>query len=129
MNFQERLVSLREARGLNQDQLAEVLGLKSRSSISLWEIGKRQPPMWKVQIIADYFNVSVDYLMGRVDEPDMVCIDNIPGHPFGGPILSQSPDTIALSRSDNPEDDLPEEALKEIEEFKAFVRHKYKKPE
>jgi hypothetical protein len=54
--------------------------------------------------------VQTDYLLGISDVK-----------------TSLSNETIALSRADNPDDDLPEAALLEIENFKAYVRQKYKR--
>lgn len=68
MTFRERLILLRESRGLDQTQLAKTLGFCSRSAISLWELGARRPPTWKLQMIADFFNVKVDYLLGNTDD-------------------------------------------------------------
>lgn len=66
MNFSERLKTLRESRGISQDKLAADLG-KSKSLISMYESGRRTPPFETQELIADYFNVGLDYLMGRDD--------------------------------------------------------------
>ncbi len=68
MTFKERLIMLRESRGLDQAQLAQALGFCSRSAVSLWETGARRPPTWKLQLIADFFQVKVDYLLGNTDD-------------------------------------------------------------
>ena len=49
---------------LTQDQLAEKLNT-SRSRISMYEQGKRQPDFEMQEAIADFFNVNIDYLFGR----------------------------------------------------------------
>ncbi len=67
--FKDRLILLRESHGLDQSQLAKILGFRSRSSVSLWELGLRTPKLWKLQVIAEYFNVSMDYLTGNTDDP------------------------------------------------------------
>lgn len=59
-----RLKELRNAASLSQDELGNALGL-SKSSISNYEKGYRQPDMATLHSIADYFNVTVDYLIGR----------------------------------------------------------------
>ena len=66
MNFSERLKALRESRGISQDKLAADLG-KSKSLICMYEGGRRTPPFETQELIADYFNVGLDYLMGRDD--------------------------------------------------------------
>lgn len=60
---------LRDAAGLTQKQLAEAIGVPHREQISQWERGERGPDMEYVHRIAEYFNVSVDYLIGRTDDP------------------------------------------------------------
>lgn len=68
MNLADRLKTLREKRGLSREQLAERLGL-SYHAIAKYETGKRSPDQDTILKIADYFNVSVDYLLGRSDNP------------------------------------------------------------
>jgi transcriptional regulator with XRE-family HTH domain len=63
----ENLRSLREAKKITQSQLGEYLGAK-KSAISLWESGKRQPDQETLVRIANYFDVTVDYLLGREEE-------------------------------------------------------------
>ena len=67
----ERLKNLRLESKLTQKQVAEHLGM-SQQSYALWESGKRHPK--KVQEIAEFFNVSPDYLLGRTDSRS---IDNM----------------------------------------------------
>lgn len=57
-----RIVSLRKDAGLSQQQLADDLNL-SRRAISLWETGRRTPDIQSVLLLADYFQVSLDYLV------------------------------------------------------------------
>lgn len=64
----ERLKNLRKSMGFTQDELAERLSI-SRSSLSLYEIDKRDPDSDTFNKIADFFQVSLDYLNGRTDEP------------------------------------------------------------
>lgn len=64
--FGERLKELRIQKGLGQNKLAELLGL-SNSSISYWENGKQEPNASALFKLADYFSVSVDYLLGLED--------------------------------------------------------------
>lgn len=62
----KRIKALRNERNLLQKDLAEKLNL-SQQTISLYESEKRQPDYQILQSIADFFNVSVDYLLGRTD--------------------------------------------------------------
>lgn len=57
-----RIVSLRKDAGLSQQRLADDLNL-SRRAISLWETGRRTPDVQSVLLLADYFQVSLDYLV------------------------------------------------------------------
>jgi transcriptional regulator with XRE-family HTH domain len=68
MNFGERLISLRKELNMTQDDLAKRLKV-SRGAISMWEINQRTPDPETLQQLADYFEASVDYLLGRTDDP------------------------------------------------------------
>lgn len=60
----KKLAELREKRGLTQRMLAHRTGI-TRAAISHYEKGRREPDFATLIILADYFNVSVDYLLGR----------------------------------------------------------------
>ncbi len=64
--FAERLRDLRVERGLNQSALAEALGTTQRR-ISYWETGKVEPDLLSLCKIAEFFSVSLDYLVGLKD--------------------------------------------------------------
>lgn len=63
-NFQSVLKLLRKSKGLTQDDLAKALKV-SRSTIGMYENGSREPDYETTEAIADYFNVDIDYLLGR----------------------------------------------------------------
>lgn len=63
-----RLKELRLKRGLSQQRLAIELNL-NQNSISRYENGSRQADYQTLIAIADYFNVSIDYLLERTDNP------------------------------------------------------------
>ena len=65
--FQIRLKELREAAGYSQYSFAREFGV-AQSTVGGWEAGKREPNFETIQRIADFFGVSVDYLLGRADE-------------------------------------------------------------
>jgi len=67
--FGARLKKERESRDLSQQELANRLNL-SQSSIAYYEKDKKQPPQNTLAKIADFFEVSVDYLLGRTDARD-----------------------------------------------------------
>ena len=65
-----RLKELRNAKKVTQVKLAMDLNL-SQHSISRYETGEREADYDTLVAIADYFNVSVDYLLGRTDNPNV----------------------------------------------------------
>ena len=64
--FSERIAFLRQEKHLTQRELAEKLGLAHRSYQS-YEYGERFPDFHGLIAIADFFDVSLDYLVGRSD--------------------------------------------------------------
>ncbi len=103
MTMFDRIKKLSEKRGKNVKQVALEIGFGENYFYTL----KRQSPKAEtLQVIADYFNVSTDYLLGRTDETE---IDTIAAHHDG--------------------EDWTEEELDEIEQFKKFVRMKRKQQE
>lgn len=64
MKFKDILYSLRTKKGLSQAKLAQELKL-STGIIGMYESGRRMPSIEAQEAIADYFNVTLDYLMGR----------------------------------------------------------------
>lgn len=63
-----RLKELRKARGISQLKLAMDLGM-NQNSISRYEGGAREADYQTLIALADYFNVSIDYLLERTDDP------------------------------------------------------------
>ena len=68
MTFSERLLQLRKEKNITQKQLASALNL-SEVGIQNYEGGRRKPAYDILIALADYFNVSLDYLVGRSDLP------------------------------------------------------------
>lgn len=54
---------LRIEKGLTQEELGKVVSLSS-DTISLWELGKRKPDIDSVLLLAKFFDVTTDYLLG-----------------------------------------------------------------
>ena len=70
-----RLKELRKTKHLTQEELISQFNIKygrkyTAAAISQFENGKRIPETQSLMDFADFFNVSVDYLLGRTDEPD-----------------------------------------------------------
>ena len=80
--FSERLRQLRTECGISQQALANSLGDISKSSINMYERGEREPGLEMLEAIADFFNVDMDFLLGK---------SNIPNKARAGAVL---PDNI-----------------------------------
>jgi len=63
-NFANVFKQLRIEKGFTQEQLANALGI-SRSAVGMYESGKRIPDSEDLEKFADFFNVDIDYLLGR----------------------------------------------------------------
>lgn len=62
--FNERFRLLREETGFSQQKIADDLDI-SRSTVGMYELGTREPNFETLEAIADYFNVDMDYLIGK----------------------------------------------------------------
>ena len=78
MTFSEKLKKLRKEKKVTQEQLAQIIGVE-RSSIGKYETGT-QPSTDIIKRIADYFGVSVDYLLGR-EEKSPVSAEELKARP------------------------------------------------
>ncbi|MGE5633314.1 MAG: helix-turn-helix domain-containing protein [Caulobacteraceae bacterium] len=118
MEFGEILRALREEKKISREALANMLNI-SYSAVSKYETNIRFPDKETLVKMADYFDVSIDYLLGR---------SNI--RETAEKILKNSKEQF-LARSPhqeyNADDGLTPEAVEEIEKFKEFMRHKYAK--
>lgn len=106
MMLGKRLKELREHRKLTQADVAKALGI-DRTTYGKYETGDSSPHYEKLIQLADFFGVSVDYLIGKTDIPTP--IETIAAHHEG--------------------EDWTEEELEEIEAFKEFVRMRRKQQE
>ena len=68
MSFPARLRELRTKKGESREDVAKIVS-KSWHSIAKWETGKRDPSTDDLSLLADYFGVTTDYLLGKVDSP------------------------------------------------------------
>ncbi|MDB2105435.1 helix-turn-helix domain-containing protein [Clostridium paraputrificum] len=105
----DRLKELRKSNKLTQSELGKILGV-GKTTISMYETGNSTPNDEIKLKISEYFNISVDYLLGKTN------IKN----------LNNNEETIAL-HSDYDYKDLPDEARKEIENYIEYIKQKYKK--
>lgn len=65
-----RLREIRKSKGISQLKLAFDLNT-NQNTISRYETGEREPGIAELISLADYFNISVDYLLERTDNPKM----------------------------------------------------------
>ncbi len=68
--FAERIRELRLERGLTQEELGEIIGVK-RFSIYSYEKGRACPEMKGLVALAEFFDVSMDYLAGRTEKREV----------------------------------------------------------
>lgn len=66
--FSDMLLFLRKRQSLTQEELGNALGV-AKSTISMYEQGSRKPSFEMLEIIADYFNINMDTLVGSSDLP------------------------------------------------------------
>ena len=66
IDFATQLKTIRKSKGVTQKQLAQAVGASERG-IQTYEIGERKPAFDQLLALADYFDVSLDYLCGRSD--------------------------------------------------------------
>lgn len=66
-----RLKELRLAKGLNQQEVAEMLGI-GRTAYGAYELGDNVPPLSKMIMLAEFYNVSLDYILYKEETPPEV---------------------------------------------------------
>ena len=76
VTFGERLKKLRIQNNMTQSNLAKALKV-SPSRIGMYESGRRNPDTSMLNILSDFFNVSVDYLMGRTNIKNFTSDDEL----------------------------------------------------
>ncbi|WP_201319226.1 helix-turn-helix domain-containing protein [Paenibacillus sp. EPM92] len=76
MKYGERIASLREKHAMTQEELSNKLGI-TRASLSHYENNRRAPDYDTITNIAGFFNVSIDYLLGRTDDPHIVLDEEV----------------------------------------------------
>jgi len=69
MKFSDRLKTLRQEKKASQKELSDLIGVTPRAW-RFYESGDREPNITNLIALADFFNVSIDYLVGRSDNPN-----------------------------------------------------------
>ena len=67
-SFSETLKKLRKQDGLTQEEAARQMGI-TRSALGMYETGKREPDFETLELIADFYNVDMNTLVGGSSEP------------------------------------------------------------
>lgn len=95
-------------RGLRQEDVGQIVHV-GKSTVSQWENNIHMPDIETVRKIADFLNVSTDFLLGRVDDPDVKIIpkEDLPAE------LAEYADYIKILKDFDVDDISPEE-LKEL---------------
>ena len=123
--FSVRLAELRNNRGLTQQQIADETDL-TRARLNNYEQGIREPDLTTLTKLAQFFNVSVDYLLGNVfydRSPDL--------YPYKGEITKDhsDPEVVKLLTEEGIKKlilikDMSLEELKEFVEFARRIKNK-----
>ncbi len=71
MKFNEKLIKLRKASGLSQEELGNKLNV-ARQTVSKWELGDTDPEMEKLIELSNLFNVSIDELVKEKEIPEVI---------------------------------------------------------
>lgn len=107
-----RLKELRTEKGVSQQVIADYLGI-TRQSYSNYELGNREADYETLSKLSNYFDTTVDYLIGNSDSKSPVnnspTDDDIKFALFGG------------------EKGISDEAYEDVKRFAAFIKEKYKK--
>ena len=112
MTLAEKIQKLRKENGLSQDQLALELGV-SRQSVSKWELGDSMPDIAKILQLADYFQVSTDYLLREAVEtidPSPLSADSVDDP---SPLPTDSVDDPSQLPTDSIDTSIPDSSTTE----------------
>ncbi|QYN57001.1 helix-turn-helix transcriptional regulator [Lactobacillus panisapium] len=89
--FGQRIAILRKNKNLSQAELAKIINIGT-STLGMYETGKREPNNEMLSRIADYFNVTTDYLLGRaISSDDKLAWQDL-GMAYGGHIPDELKD-------------------------------------
>jgi transcriptional regulator with XRE-family HTH domain len=120
VQFGEKLKELRDEKDLTQKQVADFIGVSERV-YGYYEKDRFPKDEIVLKKLALLFNVSLDWLLGNSDikEPAEKLLEKSKDNEY----------TIALHNINGYDEELPEEARKEIDNFIEYVRQKYGKKE
>lgn len=116
-DFKNIFFSLRTDKKFSQEQMAKELGV-SKSSIAMWETGKRLPSPDGFEQIADYFNVDIDFLYGRTDVKRKILFDE-----YGDEFIHSNNNLKILEHYDKLNVTGKQEATKRVEELSHIPKY------
>ena len=105
MTFADRLRELRIRKNMTQGELSKATGL-TQSAIAMYETGKREPKIEVMELLADYFNVDMNYITGKTDKTTMLSASAI-----------DAMDVIKIPLLGRVVAGDPQEAIQEADEF------------
>lgn len=114
--FQIRLKELREDKGLSQGKLGKQIGV-AQSTVGMWENGTNKPENSKLVALANFFNVSTDYLLGKTN------VKNAPADD------ETDEDKIKFALFGGDAEEITDEMFEDVKRYAQFLkeRNKYKK--
>ena len=118
MLFGETLRKLRTERKITQAKLAQVAGV-DRTTVNKWESVNAIPHGEILKVLADYFNVSLDYLLGRTDNPQ------IAENPLDGITIPKTLNNVQFAFHNGLEG-LTQEDIDDVVRFIEFIKSKKK---
>lgn len=110
----EKIKELRKNSKITQEQLGNAIGV-SKMAISYFEKGKKAPGRETLEKIADHFNVTTDYLLGRSEDPELNEEEN-------NTVTEEGKNIMALIES-LPEDER-KKAWEQLEMYVTYMKNK-----
>jgi len=109
--FKDRFNALFDESGKKQEEFGNIFGI-TKDQVFNWRNGRGEPDSEMLKQLANFYDVSVDYLVGNSD--DTISKEETPNH-------------ILAAHRVGGIDDLPEEAQKELDSYVEYLKSKYKK--
>lgn len=114
-----RLRDLRLSSNMTQAELGRVIGV-GKTTISQYETGTRKPDAETLDKLAGFFAISVDYLLGRTDDPTPPSDEHLTPEEYDRRVVA------ALSRSDGYGEPLTPEEIEDILKYIRWTREKHR---
>lgn len=118
MNTVEKIIKLMNDHNVTAASITKELGL-NHSAIDNWKSGKAKPSADALSKLADYFDVSVDYLLGRTDDPSPYPNQNLN--------IPQDIANVQFAFFEGDKDELTQEDIDDIAKYVRYMREKRRK--